>query len=756
MKKKRFLAVMLAFVALMYLPSCQFFSDDDDDDDETPAATYYSVTFDGNGGSFSLTIAPQSVESGKSTVLKTVSALGLTRDNYTFAHWNTVADDSGTAYNDGASVTLSSDLTLFAIWTQEAKIYTINSKVYTVIGGVVTTKTESGETVTVGSEEYGIVNISADNMKITIYADGSITGVVTDGDTEKTYSGTLSDDGSETKLTNTSDSSDTLTVTTETEEQTAEEVSGAETLEYYVGSSRDYKTIGAAVSAINAVAKSANSYVILIDGTVSGAASIENLTGASLTIKGAHENTNGYTDILTLATGEADSVLTISTTTPVTIENLKITGGTGKEVETQIRGGGMYIESLANVTLGIGALISENTAGFAGGVCNYGMLTIAGGEISYNTTTASNGYGGGLRNFGTMTMTSGSISNNTATNDGGGVYGGTFTMYGGTVSDNTANGSGGGVCVTKFILEGGTISSNKMTESTESGGGVRVNSSAEFVMNGGVIKNNTSVNSGGGVAFAGLFTMTGGEISENTATNDGGGVNCDNSFVMTGGEISGNSGKNGGGVKIAGNGSLALRGGTISNNTATDNGGGIYNGSILTFYKGEISGNKATNKGGGLFIAYTQNTNMNGSARISGNSAKLGGGVFIDQATFGMSGTSSICSNTATTGKGIYCQIYDKGSFSIEGSAYVKTDNDVYLRSTSAHVRIRKDLKNHEVNNEGYVAVITPYSYTEGLNILYYDNDHGRSSSATTTLEDEYTKFKLSDETYTIASDGTL
>ena len=59
----------------------------------------------------------------------TLRANSFTRSSYKFVKWNTKANGSGTSYNDKQSVTLSSNLTLYAVW-EEIIPYVINT--YTV------------------------------------------------------------------------------------------------------------------------------------------------------------------------------------------------------------------------------------------------------------------------------------------------------------------------------------------------------------------------------------------------------------------------------------------------------------------------------------------------------------------------------------------------------------------------------------------------------------------------------------------------
>ena len=93
--------------------------------------------------------------------------------------------------------------------------------------------------------------------------------------------------------------------------------------------------------------------------------------------------------MLTLKAGESASVLTVATAVPVTLRNIKITGGTGTadDADTSL-GGGIYIAHGANVTLDEGAL-----------VYNLGTLTLSAGEISGNTATQ----GSGIFNYGNKT-----------------------------------------------------------------------------------------------------------------------------------------------------------------------------------------------------------------------------------------------------------------------------------------------------------------------------------------------------------------
>src|SRR6185295_8617463 len=79
-------------------------------------AVTYTVTYSANGG-----IGTQTDPSSPYLSGSTVTVLGtgtIMRTGYTFAHWNTAADDSGTSYNPSDTFTLgAANVVLYAQWT---------------------------------------------------------------------------------------------------------------------------------------------------------------------------------------------------------------------------------------------------------------------------------------------------------------------------------------------------------------------------------------------------------------------------------------------------------------------------------------------------------------------------------------------------------------------------------------------------------------------------------------------------------------
>ena len=352
--------------------------------------------------------------------------------------------------------------------------------------------------------------------------------------------------------------------------------------------------------------------------------------------------------------------------------------------------------------------------------------------------------GGGMCvNAGTLTITGGSFTKNEATGtgtniQGGAIYseGGSLTlkgcMIGGNTSDegNTAK-KGGGIYLKNVTLtmEGVTVKNNK---ALTQGGGIYLADGELKIPGGNTIADNSIIDNGNSEAGGGIYvekgtlTLNGGIIFGNSANaNKGGGVylNKTSSFIMNSGEIKNCSAKYGGGVSLAGTSTFTMTGGTITGCKADvegGKGGGIYT-ELKTKLTLEgaasnpvvISNCTAKETGGGMHI-HTQNTVTVKNARIEENSANSGGGVYLEQGTFTIAGSTRI---TPSVGK-----------------------NDVFLKG-GMFIKISEALTETET-----VARITPEKYENGVKVLdVFSND--------------YTKFTVTSNsagTWSIKSDGTL
>ena len=303
------------------------------------------------------------------------------------------------------------------------------------------------------------------------------------------------------------------------------------------------------------------------------------------------------------------------------------------------------------------------------------------------------------------------------------VYGGTFDMYGGSITGNSSQ-MGGGVYVSgggTFNLYGGSISGNE----TDRGGGVYM-SYGTFNMYDGSISGNRASTYGGGVYVKdGTFNMEGGSIDKNYSETYGGGVGMGGgTFNMKGGRISDNTAPHNGGVFVNG-GEFNMSGtATISGNEATSNGGNSRGGGVrvdkgtFNMTGGSITGNKATGSndghGGGVYAGQTGTFNMSGTASISGNHARCGGGVYV-VGTFNMEG-GSITDNKASSGGGVY--IYKNGTFTtftVSGAVKINGNKGYFDRITD-NVRLSdgKTITVKGLHQDARIGVSTTGKFATG------------------------------------------
>lgn len=522
-------------------------------------------------------------------------------------------------------------------------------------------------------------------------------------------------------------------------------------------------------------------YTIIIDGELNGAQTIPNTLSTettspykaqSVTIQGASGNT---VDILNggFSSSSNGTTLTIKSTVPVTIKDLKITGGYA--TQTPISGGGIY--NKGDLTLSQGALVSGNyTLSCGGGIYNLKTLTIeSGAEISDNHEKGNTGCaGGGIFNHkGTVMISGGVIKSNSADHDGGAIYNedGTVYIYGDTLigkevssaptsyssASNYAN-NGGAICV-----NGGTVylgyKNNNGTAQKDDSANVRImgNAGKPATSKGGAVYVEAGTlqvaktcigfnycSYGAGIYTKGTVSLLEDAVVKgNNAFNQGGGVHVDQggklnmtSNSIIGGSESGNANTAayGGGVYVSSSSSAAgkeaivtfgVTGATvspsISGNSAKSYGGGIYIdgfGATVNMHSGTISNNKVVTGtiGGGIYVIQGGTLNMEGGT-ISGN--------YID--------------NNSTSKKGGAINVNTSGNFKIKGTVSIPYGgetgkNDVYMQ-TSDPIKITGAITLPEGVTS--VATIIPYSYTDAILAL------SSSPSPTTTLAAEVGKFRI-------------
>jgi len=215
----------------------------------------------------------------------------------------------------------------------------------------------------------------------------------------------------------------------------------------------------------------------------------------------------------------------------------------------------------------------------------------------------------------------------------------------------SVTGGSADVTISGFTLTGGA---GTLYAGDLSGGGVDGSGAAALTIRDCEITGNTADYGGGIISNqSGALEISDTTVTGNTVTASGGGVYIDaDSVVLTDCTIESNEADFGGGLYIE-YATGDLSGVTLSDNEADDYGGGVFiNGAELTLdSSSEITGNTATSgiaSGGGVAMGY--DGSLSGGL-ISENIAEFGGGVFVEDGSFTLSGVT-IDSNTATTSGG--------------------------------------------------------------------------------------------------------
>ena len=337
-----------------------------------------------------------------------------------------------------------------------------------------------------------------------------------------------------------------------------------------------FESLSKAIDLIASTGDSTKNYQFFISGTLKGkqtlTSSLDN-KAASITIQGLNGLDVNNIPKDSLNGNQEDTTLTVETSVPISIKNLKITGGKG------VNGGGLYLENQSVVKLLDGTLITENEATLGGGVYNKGTLFMSGSAIigkSTSTIATSSSYGNIATSYGAGIY---SIS-------GAKIYLG-YTSWTST-SDNSPSELTGGVC-------GNYLSNNEISSAY-----------------------------GGGIYTQGQLYINSGNISYNYAIK-GAGIYTESNITMTGGTIKGNEGNTsgkGGGVYVN-KGTFTMSGDSkILDNKNMDEGAGIYldfDNCKLVMNGGEISGNIAKTHGGAVYMHDLDSTNHS-DMQISGSS----------------------------------------------------------------------------------------------------------------------------------------
>ena len=506
------------------------------------------------------------------------------------------------------------------------------------------------------------------------------------------------------------------------------------------------------------------------------------------------------------------TVLTINTSVPVTITNLKITGGE----EYGDFGGGLRIAKGATVSLGNGVLIIENrnaSNGRGGGIHNEGTLYM------YGSAVVGDKSNGGKTDTASYTYAKDSSSSDVVFKDheaannasaGGGLYNGNSTdetikakAYIGYRPVATGPGYEKAELTGGFYYNSGTggaiynaksgsvyiASGNFEWNGNNDGGGGAIHNDGYVYMSGGSIINNRAIGTnagyGGGVFNAhyySKFEMCGGTINKNLAyrfsaygdLSYGGGVYNNGQFFMYGSAVIGDKDATTTATTTS-YGNKAMYGGAIYNNvnTASNQNGGIFLGykPDANYNPVAVSDTDETEKfTGGIFYNYACY-----STQTSGNSEQKGGGAIestgtlkIASGTIAYNRTDGYGGAIRTTKEVEICggTIKDNTAAYLGGAIYIDSDDGSMLK-LSGNISIPAGSDNkHDIYVNGsktfypkitiadalastFAVRLTPKTYDPSMQILKL-----ATGVDTTSIDAERAKFTVADE-YNSALDTT-
>lgn len=219
-----------------------------------------------------------------------------------------------------------------------------------------------------------------------------------------------------------------------------------------------------------------------------------------------------------------------------------------------------------------------------------------------------------------------------------------FNMYGGSIHDNAVQTWGGAICMdyvngAEFHMYDGEIYNNIVDDYYGGAIVIGYGSSSTIDIQGGTIRNN-SAPYGGAITISSASTNSS-AIIKNATIKDNVGVGTNGAGQANGGA---------GGIIVDG-GTLTIENSIIEGNTYNGKGtGGIRSDSTLISKNNIYRNNTSTYYGGAVEIADSNgygSTFTSTNDKIYGNSAMIGGGVFLLQGTADLS-TTEVYNNKAS------------------------------------------------------------------------------------------------------------
>jgi hypothetical protein len=403
-----------------------------------------------------------------------------------------------------------------------------------------------------------------------------------------------------------------------------------------------------------------------------------------------------------------DRVFEVLGNAHLTLEKITVRGGSFSGLIVQANGTATLTDSTVWENSLQTAHFSQGVVTpMAGGITNYGTLTLNNSSIANNRTDqidtfGSGTNGGGLRNYGTATLNNSTVNDNIAGKnyDGGGIYNeGTLTLTNTTLAGNKAGSKGSGL----YNSGTATITNSLLRDHSFAEGAIAHNGSGIYnqgnlTISNSQIRDNTAKENAGGIwnAEGGQITLTDTVITNNLAQGGAGGgivnlgritgtrVNVDNNSGRT--DLSTSSV---GGIANESKGTLSLTDSSINGNI----GGGLFNGASF-----DSVGN----------VTLTNTTVNNNSSRSSASAIFSQGKLVLERVTVQGNTVTDVNSAVAIALDGLEVKVQITNS-TIRNNTGIGIQNKALSRTiTDSLILTNSTIENntgHGIENDDYMTV---------------------------------------------------
>lgn len=334
-----------------------------------------------------------------------------------------------------------------------------------------------------------------------------------------------------------------------------------------------------------------------------------------------------------------------------------ISGSTFSHNISRDDGGAVYNAASATMLIDT-SVFDSNTIGYAGGLTNYGTMSIDQSVIS-NHSSPKNAGGITLAGTGVLTLTDSTVSGNFAKQNGGGMFanGSDAAITNALFANNSASTHGAAIYVNKgtITVEGSTFTGNSASNS----GGIYNNSN--LIVEDSDFTGNYAMLAPGIYNQAGTATVSGSTFANNVSGDDASVLYNNSGAVVVLDAVVLDANTTGWGGAVQNKGQMTVENSIFRNNVAPRRSGGAFvnNASGTATVENSTFTNNSANyseqSGGAMFNYGASNKITVIDSLFNGNSSKKGGAIAQTNGTLELTG-STLTGNSGQKGGALYVE----------------------------------------------------------------------------------------------------